>query len=282
MIKTKEFFEKRLNAPLVNQGWSWGSYDKANYRIFLRIHEENIQPDAIQPKRALLFDPSWADSTSPGAPERLTHIQALRDGAVGYGVVYSTFFAGDRWKTKDFDHRFLLKLGKVKAVGDQIFAAVLAKLPVNQIVEVSLDNAEGTDIGEIIKTSASVTDRQALVMARIGQGLFRERVLKHWGYRCAVTGCAIQQAIRASHIKPWSESTNEERLDAFNGLPLLATLDALFDRHLISFDGMGKMLISSELTKAERQLVLPKERRLRQLPHAKTAKLLKEHAKLLR
>ncbi|MEI7700401.1 MAG: HNH endonuclease [Planctomycetia bacterium] len=126
------------------------------------------------------------------------------------------------------------------------------------------------------------TDRQALVKARVGQGIFRDQVLNLWSYQCSVTGCGIQEALRASHIKPWSESTDQERLDPYNGLPLLATLDALFDKHLIGFDLQGKMLISSELSKPERELLLPRKRRLLRKPDHVTARFLKEHAKLLR
>ena len=55
------------------------------------------------------------------------------------------------------------------------------------------------------------------------------QVLKIWGNRCCVTGSTTLDAIRASHIKPWRRSSNQERLDPYNGLPLVATLDALFD-----------------------------------------------------
>ncbi len=98
-----------------------------------------------------------------------------------------------------------------------------------------------------------------------------------WSYQCCVTGCGIQEALRASHIKPWSESKDSERLDPYNGLPLLATLDALFDKHLISFDPDGKMLISSELSKPERELLLPRKRKLLSKPDTRTARFLREH-----
>jgi hypothetical protein len=48
----------------------------------------------------------------------------------------------------------------------------------------------------------------------------------------------------ASHIKPWRESNNEERLQAGNGLLLTPTADHLFDRGFISFDDGGEVLVS--------------------------------------
>ena len=97
----------------------------------------------------------------------------------------------------------------------------------------------------------SSTDRQAVVMSRIGQGLFRQQLLKYWT-RCAVTGISITQILRASHIKPWRKSTNQERLDPFNGLLLVGTLDLLFDAGLISFTDSGQMLISTRLSPDDR------------------------------
>src|SRR5207248_1999952 len=95
------------------------------------------------------------------------------------------------------------------------------------------------------------TTKQALVDARIGQGAFRSAILGRWNHRCAVTGSTTLEVIRASHIKPWRASTNEERLDPSNGLPLAASLDALFDAGLISFEDSGRLLISPKLSQNE-------------------------------
>ena len=59
--------------------------------------------------------------------------------------------------------------------------------------------------------------------------------------------------LRASHIKEWSESSREERIDANNGLLLCANHDALFDRHLISFEPTtGDICISLSLDDEQR------------------------------
>jgi putative restriction endonuclease len=47
--------------------------------------------------------------------------------------------------------------------------------------------------------------------------------------------------------------TNDERLDPHNGLPLVATIDALFDAGLISFDDDGRLICSDTLEPDERQ-----------------------------
>lgn len=96
-------------------------------------------------------------------------------------------------------------------------------------------------------TTLSATEKRQLVMARAGQGLFRQRLISKWG-RCMVTGCDCLEVLRASHIKPWRDSDNIERLDVFNGLLLSANMDALFDSGLITFDEHGTMQVSSSLS----------------------------------
>lgn len=94
------------------------------------------------------------------------------------------------------------------------------------------------DLAEIERTVPDATQREALVQARIGQGRFRADVTRLWGKGevCALTGIALPELLIASHIKPWRDSTDEERLDASNGLLLAVHADRLFDRHLLSFD----------------------------------------------
>jgi HNH endonuclease len=81
---------------------------------------------------------------------------------------------------------------------------------------------------------------------------------------CAVTGCAISAMLRASHIKPWSKSSNHDRLNPANGILLAAHIDSLFDSGLISFADDGKMIVSAQIADDLRQLQLPE--RLRRRP----------------
>jgi hypothetical protein len=87
------------------------------------------------------------------------------------------------------------------------------------------------------------TDREAIVLARRGQGLFRRRV-GELETRCRVTGVSNPEHLRASHCKPWRDSANDERLDGENGLLLTPSIDHLFDRGFISFEGHSHLLIS--------------------------------------
>ena len=92
------------------------------------------------------------------------------------------------------------------------------------------------------------TEVERLVRQRVGQNKFRDAMLDYWGGACAVTGVTISEVLRASHAKPWAECASDvERLDVFNGFLLSANLDALFDRFLISFDEIGRLIIAPAL-----------------------------------
>jgi hypothetical protein len=114
------------------------------------------------------------------------------------------------------------------------------------------------------------TEAERLVRERIGQDKFRAALMDYWGGACAATGVAVPEALRASHIKPWAECENDaERLCVYNGLLLVANLDALFDKFFASFDEDGRLLVSSRLAAGEREkLGLPGNLRLRRLEAA--------------
>lgn len=87
------------------------------------------------------------------------------------------------------------------------------------------------------RTDIPPTTRDALVQARVGQGKFRNDVAKLWGKGevCALTGIDAPELLIASHIRPWRESDDIQRLDPCNGLLLAAHVDKAFDRYLLSF-----------------------------------------------
>ena len=95
------------------------------------------------------------------------------------------------------------------------------------------------------------TEREAIIQSRIGQGRFRAKLKNYWR-GCAVTSCQRVELLRASHIKPWRSSSNEERLDVYNGLLLIPNLDVAFDNGLVSFATDGKIIISDLLTEDDK------------------------------
>lgn len=134
--------------------------------------------------------------------------------------------------------RVLIQLLRMEA--DPVFAAPLPEIPVP-------DESLLSDLSQI-ENAASIpeTQRIQLAKARVGQGLFRKRVML-LDPRCRVTGIEDPRLLIASHIKPWKSSSNEERINGYNGIMLSPHIDALFDAHLISFEDDGAMLVHPSL-----------------------------------
>jgi len=90
------------------------------------------------------------------------------------------------------------------------------------------------------------TEQEAIVMSRLGQGMFRYNLIRLWG-SCSVTALQNITLLRASHLKPWKDSSNSERLDPYNGLLLIPNYDLLLDKGLITFKSNGNIVISKRL-----------------------------------
>lgn len=93
----------------------------------------------------------------------------------------------------------------------------------------------------------SVTERSGLVNSRVGQGAYRKSILHRWEYKCAITQFDDIRILIASHIVPWKDATDEERLDVENGILLSPTYDALFDQHIITFSNKGDIILSNSI-----------------------------------
>ena len=93
----------------------------------------------------------------------------------------------------------------------------------------------------------NVTERSGLITSRVGQGAYRKSILHRWKYKCAVTGFGNTKILIASHILPWKDARDEQRLDVDNGILLSPAYDALFDKNLISFENNGKIILSNSI-----------------------------------
>lgn len=94
----------------------------------------------------------------------------------------------------------------------------------------------------------NTTERKGLITSRVGQGYYRQQIIEKWAGICPISKIDIIPILISSHIVPWSESTETERLDVENGILLSPLYDALFDKHLISFEDDGKLIISNKLS----------------------------------
>ena len=117
----------------------------------------------------------------------------------------------------------------------------------------SLPDAPLREFERRIADMPRTTEAERLVVQRIGQDIFRARLMDYWQGRCPLTGISDTALLRASHIIPWSECESDaERLDVHNGLLLSALWDAAFDRALVTFDDDGKPEFSPDLSEQAR------------------------------
>ena len=93
------------------------------------------------------------------------------------------------------------------------------------------------------------TERETIVKTRIGQSLFKNKLLKQ-SCECKICGLDEEALLIASHIKPWRVSNNNERLDKNNGFIFSPTIDKLFDIGLITFENNKSLLVSKSLDKS--------------------------------
>jgi putative restriction endonuclease len=129
-------------------------------------------------------------------------------------------------------------------IGQEVAPVALLAAKVKPVSADDIDSWERKIERQVVDDpSIPETDRSAIVRARRGQGLFKERVGKI-ETRCRITGVENPVHLVASHCKPWRDATNEERLNGENGLLLTPSIDHLFDRGFIGFENNGALIIS--------------------------------------
>ena len=116
------------------------------------------------------------------------------------------------------------------------------------ILKYFIATLNGNEAETLLKNS---TEREALVLARRGQGLYRSR-LSEIENKCRLTGVSEPRLLIASHMKPWSRCEKDsERLDGNNGLFLTPTVDRLFDQGFLTFNDDGTPTWSGKLDRGQ-------------------------------
>ena len=132
--------------------------------------------------------------------------------------------------------------------GENVVPALHAALDRVYKLGVSLPDAPLARFRAQTAALPQTTEAERLVVQRIGQDIFRAALMDYWGGRCPLTGITDPALLRASHIVPWAECDDAQRLDVHNGLLLSALWDAAFDSGLVSFADDGTALASPELS----------------------------------
>lgn len=168
----------------------------------------------------------FIDELRPHLPNKYSPLQSNGDGNQG------VYLAGI---SDSFSDLLLRKMGQSRSNYLQPIEDEIAESATQGTIE------GRTDIGD--------TQKQQLVLARRGQGIFKANVRLNES-RCRFTGVNDSRLLIAGHIKPWAMSNDSEKLDGCNGLLFSPHIDRLFDRGLISFKNDGTVLYSPSLDQA--------------------------------
>lgn len=104
-----------------------------------------------------------------------------------------------------------------------------------------------------MKKVPTETEKMSIYKRRVGQDILRKNLLKLYRSRCMLTGIDNKELLRVSHIKPWKDCNDNEKLDENNCLLLSALWDAAFDRGLVTFRDDGYPKFSKKLNKSSQK-----------------------------
>jgi len=109
-----------------------------------------------------------------------------------------------------------------------------------------LSNFNEEEINEVVMPVGY--DKVGIRKERIGQAFFRQTLLAIYNNKCCFTGIDVPELLKASHIKPWSESNNvNEKTNPRNGLLLNALYDIAFDKGYITISFDYKIIVSKKI-----------------------------------
>ncbi|MEY6553284.1 HNH endonuclease [Bacillus cereus] len=197
--------------------------------------EENYGKQVIWKKKGFSFSKIEMHPPSSKKDNRKkSDIEAARynlKNQIPIGILY---------KVKKGQNR-VLGLGKIVLErSDGVF--IVEPYTFDQQVKIEIEA-----LGKILQDEEINTDIVLQVIQRRGQNKFKRKLLLN-SQECAICGIDEPSLLIASHIKPWKDSSNIERMDLNNGILLCPNHDKLFDKGYITFSDQGKLLISSFLS----------------------------------
>lgn len=117
-----------------------------------------------------------------------------------------------------------------------------------------IDSVTSTD--ESLKKETEKQDQ--IRQARKGQGKYRDDLLKECWF-CPFTHIIEPELLIASHIKPWRDCDDKEKLDPKNGFALTPMFDKLFDRGFITFTDDRRVQLSNWISQRTFKIIGLKE-----------------------
>jgi putative restriction endonuclease len=216
---------EKLGFKVADENSKTRRFEKENVSLFVKVKTAR-QPLVIHPDNQARFGELEAiNGASTDRPMRFYHNATMR--------AFPSRLNNGKEETK---YGIAFGFEDEKSLGKLV--RYLLNENTSSILE-DLDNINIEPIGE--------TEKLELKKSRIGQGRFRDDLIEVFKGICPATHVDRPDLLRASHIKPWKDCSNVERLDQNNGILLAANADALFDKGYISFDDEGKICVSDLL-----------------------------------
>jgi hypothetical protein len=131
---------------------------------------------------------------------------------------------------------------------------------------------------EAVDSNTSGIESYAERKQRSNQYVFRHKMINYWR-GCSVTGVRFVDFLVASHIKPWSKCSEQDKLSKYNGLLLIAPLDFLFDSYHLTFDDNGNGVLSRKGKALCSQFGINGNIKLTRKLHSEQVKFMRHHRK---
>jgi predicted restriction endonuclease len=239
---------------VIRRAVNYASLDDALFQFLKSPHTSSILRNALSANLDSLEDQygRWAKSIGKSDKTIRNYVGALKNSIPNWlsdaGVAQQSllsigsYFEYEQIISKTYEVREFVEKDKR---GNGMYSAAIKSYrsflcDVTQVeVQQDIDNI-------ILDKTIPDTQKAMMVNTRIGQGRFRDDLIAYW-QGCAITRYQNHPFLIASHIKPWAQSDNAERLDPYNGLLLLANIDKAFDLGYVSFNEKGRILISEYL-----------------------------------
>lgn len=158
---------------------------------------------------------------------------------------------------KTSEHKIFNQYRTVHKLKEENISELLKLLPENffrltdkQII----DTIKNNDM-QIQNNNFTATERNIIAKARIGQGIYKERLVKKFNGECCICHLKNISLLIGSHIKEWANSDIYEKGDINNGLLLCTLHDSLFDKHLITFNKDGNIIFSNKLSEEDKKIL---------------------------
>lgn len=121
----------------------------------------------------------------------------------------------------------------------------LLNVSVEDLEEFHLADSDKTEISpKIVFTENDGKDILRTIKTRQGQYKLRKALLQNYSSKCALCNISNPKLLITSHIKTWSASTAEERVNPANGILLCNLHDGLFEHGFISLTDNYEVIYS--------------------------------------